>query len=112
QQRFRRLKSVVQGQQPCFSPNGYFSELTFATPDADINPIAAPSPRGSAPPVNRIGLPLASYSIVSPCALPRLRTRMLWPIADNSFRTDSGTLLSTEITSGSAKLMRGAAIAC
>src|SRR5262249_24539487 len=29
-------------------------------------PIAVPSPRGSAPPVNRVGLPFASYSIVRP----------------------------------------------
>src|SRR5262245_38886371 len=49
----------------------YFFPAAFSMP----NPIATPSPRGSAAPVNRFGAPLASYSIVSPCALPRLRMR-------------------------------------
>jgi hypothetical protein len=46
--------------------------VTFPVPETRPNPIATPSPRGSAPPVNRVGLPWRSYSMVRPCALPRV----------------------------------------
>ena len=80
-------------------------------------PIAAPSPRGSDPPVNRTGLPSGLYSIVRPWALPIPRTSdvsncTLWPRADNWLRTDCGMPASTKSTFEDAKLTRGAAIAC
>src|SRR5262249_37880907 len=74
----------------------------------DRRPIAVPSPRGSAPPVKRWGLPFLSYSMVRPWALPRRLTCTLWPRAVRALRTLSGTPSSTAVISGSTKLRRPA----
>ncbi len=50
-------------------PSSLSCSLTFPSALAQY-PTALPSPRGSAPPVNRNGSPSESYSTISPWALP------------------------------------------